>query len=254
MAKRKNAAAGLRLFDCYALAGVAKRPPMAPLMSANDLLAEMDLCGVDEALVHSEAAEGVSPLVTNVEVAEFCKPHRRLHPVWHVLPSQTGEMTPAGLFAQMRARGVKALAARPDDHRYLLNGITLGDLLEAMIERRVPLFVGANWARVTELLREFPRLRLVVADVGCWGPDRFLRPLLEHFEGFHFETSSFELDGGLPALVGKYGPERILFGSGCHRRPMGGASLLLRNVDISIEAKEQIAHENLERLLEESNP
>ena len=224
MAKHNNASPTLRLFDCYVRAGVSRRPPIAPLLSVQALL---------------EA---------------FCTGSSRLHPVWHILPAQTGEMTPERLQRQMRDSGVKMLAARPDEHRYLLNGITFGPLFEMMIERRIPLFPGGNWQRATDLLCEFPKLRVIVTDLGWWGPDRYLRPLLERFEGFQIETSSFELDGGIPALVEKYGATRILFGSGCHRRAMGAASLLLRNLDISAEDKELIAHGNLERLLEESKP
>jgi predicted TIM-barrel fold metal-dependent hydrolase len=164
----------------------------------------------------------------------------------------------ADLLAGMRAHGVAALSAYPDEHRFLLNGITFGEVLEAMIDRRIPLFLrgggGTGWARTTDLLREFPRLIVIAADFGVWGQDRFIRPLMERFEGFHIETSTLELDGGIPSLVARYGPGRILFGSGFHRRPMGGASLLLRNVDIAPDAKQLIAHGNLERLLEQSKP
>ncbi|NQT20248.1 MAG: amidohydrolase family protein [Planctomycetes bacterium] len=254
MAKPNNASPNLRLFDCYARAGVSKSPPIDPILSTEALLDEMDLCGVDEALVHSEAAEGSSPLVTNPEIKAFCAPSSRLHPAWHILPAQTGEMPPEELRRQMQDAGVKMLAARPDEHRYLLNGITFGPLFEMIIECRIPLFLASNWQRVTDLLSEFPKLRVIVTDLGWWGSDRYIRPLLERFEGFQIETSSFELDGGIPALVEKYGATRILFGSACHRRAMGGASLLLRNLDISAKDKELIAHGNLERLLEESKP
>ena len=247
----------LRLFDCYLRAGHSTRPPLAPALTPADVLAEMDRCGVDEALVHSDATEISSPVVTNPEVAAFCRADRRLHPVWSILPSQTGEMPLEDLLAGMRAHGVRALAAYPDENRFLLNGVTFGELFEAMIERRIPLFLrggGTNWARITDVLREFPRLIVIACEYGCWGQDRYIRPLLERFEEFHIETSTLELDGGIPGLVAKYGPRRILFGSVYHRRPMGGASLLLRNLDIAPHAKELIAHGNIERLLAEARP
>lgn len=247
----------LRLFDCYARAGTSMRPPLLPALSPGDLLGEMDRCGVDEALVHSAAVDTTSPVVANLEISAFCTAESRLHAVWSLLPPQTGEMPLEGLLAGMRAHGVRALEAYPDEHRYLLNGITFGEVFEAMIDRRIPLFVrggGANWGRITDLLREFPRLIVLAADFGCWGQDRYIRPLMERFEGFHVETSTLELDGGIPALVARYGPGRVLFGSGYHRRTMGGPALLLRNVDIDDDARRLIAHGNLERLLEQSKP
>lgn len=251
MAEPSNAAPELRLFDCYALAGVSMRPPLAPLLTAEALLAEMDHCGIDEALVHSDAAECNSPVVTNPEIAVFCEPHGRLHPVWNILPAQTGEMLLDQLLDGMREHGVRALCARPDENRFLLNGLTFGEFFDAMIERGIPLFLQANWARITEVLKEFPKLTVIATGVGVWGQDRYYRPLVERFENFYLESSAAELDGGIPAHVRKYGPDRILFGSGSHRKPMGGASLLLRNLDLDAEAKSMIAHGNLERLLGE---
>ena len=251
MANPEYAAPDLRLFDCYALAGVSTRPPLRPILAADELLAEMDYCGVDEALVHSDGAETASPLVTNAEVSEFCSGSERLHPVWNILPPQTGEMLPDQLFGEMAHQGVKTLCARPEENRFLLNEITFGPLFEGLIDRKIPLFLQANWERITNVLKEFPALTMIATGVGVWGQDRLFRPLLERFENFYVETSAMELDGGIPALVGKYGPERILFGSGCHRKPMGAASLLLRNLDLEQGAKEAIAHGNLERLLGE---
>jgi len=244
----------LRFFDCYVRAGCSIHPPLLPALAPADVIAEMDRCGVDEALVHSDALAMTSPVVANAELAALCAPHPRLHPVWNLLPPQTGEMPTDELVAGMRESGVKAVAARPADNRFLLNGITFGETLDVLIERRIPLFVpggGDNWARITDLLKDFPTLRLIACEFGVWGQDRYIRPLMARFEGFHIETSTLELDGGIPSLVGKYGPRRILFGSGYHRRVMGGASLLLRNLDIDSEAKELIAHGNVERLLKE---
>jgi predicted TIM-barrel fold metal-dependent hydrolase len=90
---------------------------------------------------------------------------------------------------------------------------------------------------------------VLAVEHGCWGSDRYFRPLLEEFANFHIDTANYELDGGIPALVRKYGAERIIYGSSFHNRPMGGASLLLRNVDIDPASRELIAHGNLERLL-----
>lgn len=244
----------LRLFDAYTVVGYGNRPPLAPALTPADLLAEMDRCGVDEALVHT-AGETASPLVTNEQVTEFCRSSSRLHPVWSVLPPQTGEMEPKQLFLGMRQHRVRALAAWPDEHRYILNGLTMGAILEPMLERRIPLFVrggGALWERITHLLEEFPALVVVACEYGCWGQDRYIRPLMDHFEHFYIETSNLELDGGIPSLVRRYGGGRILFGSAYHRRPMGGSSLLLRNLDIDDKDKTLIGHGNLERLLKEA--
>ena len=242
----------LRLFDCFCAVGRSARPPLQPALGAEDLLETMDRSGVDEALVSSAAIEIASPLVTNPEIADLCAGHDRLHPVWQLLPPQTGEMLPERLPTEMKAHGVKALLARPDMHRYQLNSITMGSLFEMMLTHRIPLFLSSDWRLITDVLREFPRLRIIAANLGCWGVDRQVRPLLEHFENFHIETSSLELDGCIPAMVEKYGATRILFGTGFPWHAVGGAALMLRNLDISREDKALIAHGNLERLLSDA--
>ena len=241
----------LRLFDCLTRAGFATVPAPRPALNAEDLLAEMDFCGLDEALVQTDAGDIASPLVTNPELVQLCAPHARLHPMWNILPPATGEMLPDQLFARMKRDGVKALAAYPDKHRYLLNGLTFGALFEPMIERRIPLFLEPNWRRITAVLMEFPKLIVVATNLGCWGSDRFVRPLFEHFAGFHIETSSMEVDGGIPGLAARYGPERILFGSGFPHHPAGGPVAQLRSLDLEPDVKKLIAHGNLERLLAE---
>lgn len=252
-AAEAHPAPDLRLFDCRALVGLPAQPPPAVARTPQDLLAEMDRCGVDEALVHSDETDMSSAVTTNGAITAFCAASERLHPVWRILPPQT-EMPVDELLGKMRHCGVRILSARPVSAHFLLNGLTFGELFEAMIERRVPLFLDRGdtpWPMVIELLRDFPRLILCYVGGGNWGHDRFARPVMRAFDTFYMDTSDYELDGGIKALVEGFGPQRLLFGSGYHRRPMGSASLQLRNLDLADDAKELIAHGNLERLLRE---
>ncbi|MCX7935853.1 MAG: hypothetical protein N3A66_11425, partial [Planctomycetota bacterium] len=68
MTAANYAAPDLRLFDCYAHVGSAAQPPLYPALDAETLLAEMDLCGVDAALVHSADTPLTSPLAGNQEI------------------------------------------------------------------------------------------------------------------------------------------------------------------------------------------
>jgi predicted TIM-barrel fold metal-dependent hydrolase len=154
----------------------------------------------------------------------------------------------------MRRCGVKALAADPQEHRYLLNGLTFGDVLEAMIAKHIPLYLKDDWPVITALLKEFPKLTVIVREMSVHGSDRFFRPVLDAFPNVHLEMSTVKHDGGIPAFVERYGPERLLYGSAYHNWAMGGAVMRLRNLDIDRDAKENIAHGNLERLLREAKP
>lgn len=245
----------LKFFDAFVRLGAVKQPPPGHDPSVEALLNAMDMAGIESALAASAETDMSSPVTANALIAEICAMQERLHPVWTILPPQTGEMPVAELLEGMRQHGVHALRADPQQARYQLNRLTFGELFDELIERHIPLFVQAmpaDWPQVTALLQETPELTVVACDMGPWGTDRSFRPLLEHFPNFYIEISNYELDGGITAFVDRYGPDHMLYGSAWPFRPMGGASLRLRNEPISMDAKEKIAHANLERLLREA--
>jgi hypothetical protein len=126
-----------------------------------------------------------------------------------------------------------------------------------MAEVRIPLFVplaevggGAEgWSRIARVLRDVPDLTLVGVGHGCWGDDRFFRPLLERYPGLHIDISRYELDAGTECLVAKYGSGRLLFGSGHPYSTMGGPVTMLAHAPIADAARADIASGNLNRLL-----
>ena len=239
-------------FDCNCGFGVPAKPFGGVLARTADLLDEMDFCGVHEGLVHHTAMQEESPQTANQLLLEEIRGDPRLHATWAILPPQTGELgTVDDFLAAMRKHDVRALWAHPEEHRYLLNAITFGSLLEEVAARRIPLFVRPQWEMVTELLADFPDLTLVIACHGSWGEDRFFRPLVERYPRLHLDTSNYQLAGGLADFVRRYGPDRLLYASGAPDLQMGAALLALAGSDIPSEAKEAIASGNLRRLLEE---
>lgn len=242
----------MKFFDCNTYAGVARFPPLKPAFTPEDLLNEMDRCGVDKALVNNAGGDFESPVVSNREIFEFCNESERLHPVWNILPPHTGEMEPEELFRNMEEHNVRALRAMPAEHRYLLDEVSMGPFFEKLVIRKIPLFIKADWEKVYAVLKDFPELVLVATDHGSWGHDRYFRPLFEQYKNFHIDTSRYELDGGIEDIVKKYGASRLLFGTSFHNIPMGGASLLLRNARIDEKSREMIAFGNLERIVSET--
>ena len=80
---------------------------------------------------------------------------------------------------------------------------------------------------------------------------RLFRPLLERYPHLYVDTAHYLLDGGIEGLVERYGPGRLLFGSGFSTCYFGGMMLALKHSEIDEAAKSAIACENLERILEE---
>jgi len=239
-------------FDCCAEFGVPGIPPGPFAATPAELLDEMDFCGVPEALVSHVAMRDESPQAGNRLVSEATQNQPRLHPVWAIVPLHTGELgTPTAWFDAMRADRVKAVTAYPDRHRYLLNGLTFGPLFEEMSARKIPLILAPDWRGITSLLAEFPRLTVIVTKHSNWGEDRYFRPLLERYQRFHIDTSNYDLDGGVADAVARYGPDRLLYGSGFPTLQMGGSLLTVAQAGISDDAKAAIAGGNLRRLLSE---
>ena len=246
----------MNFFDCNVFFGSPVKRLLSPVRTVERLLAEMDRAGVERALVWHIAQHDASPQVGNQLLADGIRPHSRLVGGWTVLPNQTHEFPPPPvLFRQMRQARVAALRIFPNSHRFLANAVSMGDLLEQMVARRIPLFVslrrGMDWRDIYALMAEFPDLACVICDHGCWGTDRMFRPLLEHYPHVYVDTAQYLLDGGLEAMVADYGAARLLFGSGFPESYFRGMMLTLRHARIPDEAKTAIATGNLERILAE---
>ena len=250
----------MEFFDCNVSYGIFSVPPHKRADTVDDLVEAMEWSGIQRALVQHASAIDESPVVGNPLLVQQTTPHANLEPSWAILPPQTRELgTVEQLISSMKEGGVKALWAYPSKHKYLLNGTTFGELFEEMIQRNIPLFVKrsessgglAGWAMVESVLSEFPMLTMAVVGHGCWGEDRYFRPMIEKYEGMYIDTSRYELDGGIADFCGIYGPNRMLFGTDFPHTEMGGAKMALMHADIPDDAKAAIASGNLWRILSE---
>jgi hypothetical protein len=248
----------VQFYDCNAYFGRPSVRPLMPVATAGELLTEMDQNGVSQALVWHIVQHDGSPQVGNKLLAEAIQDQPRLSGCWTILPNQTKEFPPVKQFIMdMRNARVFGLRAYPISHHFLLNGVSMGSWLEAMVARQIPLFLsvarGANWEIAYALLAEFPELVCVICDHGCWGEDRRFRPLIERYPNVYIDTSQYLLDGGIEDFVASYGPKRMLYGSGFPESYFGGMMLAILHAKISNEDKEGIAGKNLERLLSQIN-
>lgn len=241
-------------FDCNASFGLPSVRPAMPVPRAEDLLDEMQTCGVSKALVWHITQHDGAPQVGNRLLAEGIAPYENLTGCWAVLPNQAREFPlPHEFLRQMQAARVRAVRMFPDSHKFLLNRVAMGDWLTAFSDHHIPVLLslqyGMSWQSLYAVLAEFPELTTIVCDHGCWGEDRLFRPLLEAYPNVYFDTAQYLLDGGIEALVRDYGPFRLVFGSGFPNQYMGGMMLAIQHARVSAEAKAAIAGGNLERIL-----
>lgn len=238
-------------FDCNCSYGRSGRPPFRYAGTPDELLTEMDWCGIDRALPYHAGMRFDSPHVWNAQLSEDIIHSPRLQASWTILPAQTGEFPLADeLISLMACHRIRALRAFPDEHRYCLNRRTFGQLLDALIAHRIPLFVKQNILAIGDLLVECPNLIVVAMNVGPHSLERYLRPLLDAFPTLHIDSSHYMVEGLIEEFIGRYGPERLLFGSGYPDICSGAALLRLAQADIHDDDKTAVAGGNLDRLLE----
>lgn len=226
--------------------------------SIDELSAHMDYSGVDKALiVHAGVSDDV--VYSNRQVAEMvAKDPDRFTGTWCFLTDQCPEVPgPDKIFDEMREKNIRALTFMPDAHRYVASRLSIGKMMDAAAERKVPVFLDnyagkspAAWDQLYNFLEKFPNNTYIFrAEVGKWGHDRMIRPLLEHYPDFYFGLGGYWVPEGIYELAKLYGAERLLFSSNYPRNNMGCQMLQLKHSRLTDEEIALIAGKNLERLL-----
>ncbi len=248
--------AKIAFFDCNASVGRAGYPHLLDIQDAAGLEREMEIAGIEEALVYHLAARDGHPPLGNALLEKEIAGHSNLYPVWILLPHHTGEMPgPDDLLGEMRRKSVKAVRLYPGraHHGFTLAEWCVGPLLDALDAARVPLFLDieiVSWEEVFRILDKCPRLPVVVSNCS-YRHNRFLYPLWERFDNLYVETCRFLGAGVIEDVVRRFGPGRLLFGTNMPQYTGTAMVARITYADISREDKEAIASGNLNRLIEE---
>lgn len=220
---------------------------------AKDLLEEMDFAGISEAYVYHTSMYSHDPTRGNENLnKEVSSDDKRLHKTWTILPPITeNEYSPDIFFKKMKENNVKALRAFPQTNRYMLDKITMGELLDVMCKKNIPLYLSPmnNWEHIFAVLKEYPKLTVIITNYGLWGSNRYFFPLLRAYENVFIDTSDYQVLGGFETCYKLFGSERLLFGSNFPMDNYGGPIATLVGADIPMSAKEKIASENIENLM-----
>jgi uncharacterized protein len=243
----------MEFFDCNSSIGKPPIPTFRTADTANALLEEMERCGILRALVFHSSMRYDTPLVGNPKVVECIQGFPSLFPTWAILPEQTGEQPKPEIFLkEMKASGVRALWAFPNEHHYSLDGLTFGPLFELLQERCIPLFVKQDLIRLRALLVDFPNMVVIAVNQGPHSLERYLRPLFDRYPNLYLDTSYYIVDGLIEEFCQRYGARRLLFGSAFPDNCIGGSLLRLLHANISQVDKEAVAGQNLIALLQEA--
>lgn len=238
--------AGWHVFDANAHVGCSGVHGELAL-SPPELLMEMDRFGINRALVSHFAAAEYDAFEGNCALAQVVD--HRLVPCWAALPE-------AAFIKQLEKRKPAAvrLSFAPSRHNFSPAPWCSGELCAFLEDRRILTLIALEdigWEALAALLGNFTRLRVLLMEPG-YRADRYLFPLLSKFPTLYFDSSTYVAHRQLEYFAGRFGPERIVFGSRLPLYTPGAALAVLATAQISEQDKRAIAGGNLQSLLESS--
>jgi predicted TIM-barrel fold metal-dependent hydrolase len=221
------------------------------------LIGRMDRLGIERAIVghtwawHYDPVTGNDALMRELAVAP--PPVRaRLLPCWAVVPCATGEQgSPDELAAAMAAQGVRAARLFPRDHNYSLSSPDMMPVLAMLAAHRIVTLIDLDqtgWEELDRVASEYPDLPLVACRIGYRGLRRFAG-VLERRPNIAIDLSYFGLHEGVEWIVDRFGPGRLLFGTGAPLVDGGGPVSRLMLARIDQDAREAIGRGTLANLL-----
>lgn len=242
------------LFDVQAgFGGMAQG--VREIFTAEAILGDMDRLQIAKALVRITPDEiDMDVAGTNRLLYEACEASSgRLVPCPVVVPSAGGdfEEEPVQVEQAIR-RGAGAVLLRPVQDSWSLEEWCGGKLFAALEDRAVPALCPQKTVTPSDVARmaaAHPRLPLIVIEAN-YRTHRLLCGLMECFPNVYLSIgSNYTVQGGIEHLVARFGPDRILFGTGVPRaEPMMGVTQLLY-ASITDAQKRMIGSENLHRLI-----
>ena len=144
-----------------------------------------------------------------------------------------------------------AVCLFPRSHSYTLAPWAIGGLLDALQRINMPLMLEmeeTSWPEVQAILRDWPRLPIIVTRTG-YRILRNLLPLLRAYRNLYVDIAYLADNEALECIAASVGVERLLFGTGTPRVDGGGAVARLTYSGLSDAQKEMVAFRNLDRLL-----
>ena len=243
----------MEFWDCHAGIGRWTVPPPAGPLEAPDLVAEMAHARIARALVHHGLARDYDAAAGNEALLREVTGLPDLIPCATLLPHHTGEFAhPRDLLPSLIGAGVRAVRLYPKSHRFSLEAWCAGSLLAGLEAHHLPLsidFEETSWSEIHALCTDYPALPVVVTRVN-YRQERYLYALWERHATLHVESSLLQQHRGIEQIVDRFGPERLLFGTGLPYYAAGAPILMVVRADIGDAARQAIASGNLRRLLE----
>lgn len=219
----------------------------------SEIIAQMDRLGVSRSLVwYTEARDyncawGNRKLIEEINASGA---KNRLIPAFTISAAMYYEDGALDeLLEGMKKNNVRALRAFPGSLRHRIR--QLEPIINALAELKPVLFFDSkdsvDFPGFLEFAGRYPDIPMVYMQ-GMWTDLATMLDLLRSRKNILVDISWLHTPGTIEMMVEEFGAERILFGMGL--KSQNGASIgALLHADIDEEARERIAHKNLDELL-----
>jgi uncharacterized protein len=159
-------------------------------------------------------------------------------------------------------KSVRIFRIFPKSHLFYLNDYYMQKIYKEMARANFPLMLDLKELDITGnkyfaiddlriLLRENKKLPVILeTSLKQCMFNRFYFPLMEEFENLYLEVSGMLLMDQIEHYVGKFGSERLIFGSNFPNTSLEVNTSRIESADIIDRSRENIAGKNISRLLE----
>ena len=226
--------------------------------STQALAKHLHTAGITKALVSS--IDGIlypDPAVYDAGLFKAVKSTPMLIPVPTINPGLTNWRK------TLEANSLKAVKIIPNYHNYPLTDPAVGQLMEVLAERKIPLMIqirvddernqyplmkipGVDWQAVVQLANTFHNVSIVCLFAYLGEAVE----LAQKTGNVHVDISFIETFQTLPALLRKIPPERILFGSHTPFLYTESAVMKLKAARLAAKSYKAIASVNARRLFD----
>jgi hypothetical protein len=241
----------MRFFDCNMRLGRAGIIRPEHILDVPGLLDEMDYLGVDRALVYHAWGPEWDAGGGNAKLLEELGDCGRMVPCFTPLPHATRELAdPVAFAADVRGRH-GAVRLYPKLHNYPLSEWCVGPMLAALADQQVPALIElaqVEWNELAWMVRAYPTLPVILLATS-YRINRCLYPLFEQHDNLYLETATYQIMRGIEDVCERFGPERLVFGTGLPLLDGGAPIAQVTYAELPEDTKRLIAGGTLARLL-----
>ena len=242
----------LSLFDCNCMLGMRADRKGGEPWSREQLLVDMQSCGISEALVTHAMSRDYDPAAGNQELCRLLSGTPNLHGCWAVLPPATREVgEPVAFIREMLAHNVSAAIAYSHTHNYSLSDWSLRPLLSALENTRIPIllpFGQFTWDEVERMCSEHIHLPIIVTGLN-YRQLRHLLPLWERHTNLFVDLSWFSIHDGLSYLSERGFLKQVVFGTNYPLYEPGAAVTMVTYSGLTDADKQSVSGGTLREIL-----